>query len=211
MTNEDQKRLVALGYDKIADDYIDRFGRSSVRTAKLAELIAHLPAAGSVLDLGCGAGIPVVRHLVEQGFRVTGVDASSGQIERARRNVPRAEFMLADMASVHFDPETFDAISAFYSITHLPKSEHAAVIRRIAKWLRPGGRFLASYGTAEGDWSGEWLGTTMFFSHHNPETTKQLIQDAGLRLERVEMLKQDNEEAVFLWITAKKIVISALY
>jgi len=44
----------------------------------------------------------------------------------------------------------------------------------------------------------------MFFSHHNPETTKQFIQDAGLRLERVEMLKQDNEEAVFLWITAKK-------
>jgi cyclopropane fatty-acyl-phospholipid synthase-like methyltransferase len=113
----------------------------------------------------------------------------------------RAEFMLADMASVHFDPETFDAISAFYSITHLPKSEHAALI---ANWLRPGGRFLASYGTAEGDWSGEWLGTTMFFSHHNPETTKQLIQDAGLRLERVELLKQNNEEAVFLWITAKE-------
>jgi cyclopropane fatty-acyl-phospholipid synthase-like methyltransferase len=204
MTDESQKQLVALGYDRIADIYIDRFGRSSVRTAKLAELIAQLPANAPILDLGCGVGIPVVRDLVEHGFRVTGVDASSGQIERARRNVPKAEFMLADMASVQFDPETFEAISAFYSITHLPNSEHAALIRRIAKWLRPGGRFLASYGTAEGDWSGEWLGTTMFFSHHSPETTKQLIQDAGLSLERVEMLKQDNEEAVFLWITAKK-------
>jgi len=32
----------------------------------------------------------------------------------------------------------------------------------------------------------------------------RLIQVAGLRLERVEMLKQDNEEAVFLWATAQK-------
>jgi hypothetical protein len=44
----------------------------------------------------------------------------------------------------------------------------------------------------------------MFFSQHDPEKTKRLIQVAGLRLKRVEMLKQDNEEAVFLWATAQK-------
>jgi cyclopropane fatty-acyl-phospholipid synthase-like methyltransferase len=204
MTDDDQKQLVALGYDCIADTYLERFGRSSVRTAKLAELIEQLPADASVLDLGCGAGIPVARELVRLGFDVTGVDASEGQIERARRNVPQARFVQADMATVQFSPETFDAVSAFYSVTHLPRSEHAILIRRVAKWLRPGGRFLASYGAAEGDWSEEWLGTTMFFSQHDPETTKRLIQVAGLRLERVEMLKQDNEEAIFLWATAQK-------
>jgi cyclopropane fatty-acyl-phospholipid synthase-like methyltransferase len=204
VTDDDQKQLVALGYDCIADTYLERFGRSSVRTAKLAELIEQLPAGASVLDLGCGAGIPVARELVRLGFDVTGVDASEGQIERARRNVPQARFLQADMAAVQFAPETFDAVSAFYSVTHLPRSEHAVLIRRVAKWLRPGGRFLASYGAAEGDWSEEWLGTTMFFSQHDPETTMRLIQVAGLRLERVERLKQDNEEAVFLWATARK-------
>jgi 2-polyprenyl-3-methyl-5-hydroxy-6-metoxy-1,4-benzoquinol methylase len=82
MTDDDQKQLVALGYDCIADTYLERFGRSSVRTAKLAELIEQLPADASVLDLGCGAGIPVARELVRLGFDVTGVDASEGQIER---------------------------------------------------------------------------------------------------------------------------------
>jgi SAM-dependent methyltransferase len=106
------------------------------------------------------------------------------------------------MASVEFAPESFDAVLAFYSLTHLPKSEHASMIERLARWLRPGGQFLASFGAAEGEWSEEWLGTTMFFTHHHPEMTKRLVQDAGLRLQRVEMLKQDNEEAVFLWITA---------
>ena len=198
MADDNQKQLVALGYDRIADSYLERFGRSSVRAAKLAEVIGQLPAGASILDLGCGAGIPVAHELVTLGFNVTGVDASSGQIARARRNVSRARFMQADMASVEFAPESF------YSVTHLPKSEHGVLIGRIAKWLRPGGRFLANFGAAEGDWSEEWLGTTMFFSHHHPEMTKRLVQDAGLRLQRVEMLKQDNEEAVFLWITAHK-------
>ena len=204
MADDDQKQLVALGYDRIADSYLERFGRSSVRAAKLAELIEQLPAGASILDLGCGDGIPVAHELVTLGFSVTGVDASSGQIERARRNVSRARFIQADMAAVQFAPESFDAVAAFYSVTHLPKSEHGVLIGRIAKWLRPGGRFLVNFGAAEGDWSEEWLGTTMFFSHHDPEMTKRLVRAAGLRLDRVEMLKQDNEEAVFLWITAQK-------
>jgi hypothetical protein len=44
----------------------------------------------------------------------------------------------------------------------------------------------------------------MFFSHNSPEATKSAIQRSGLRLERVEVLKQDNEEESFLWITARK-------
>jgi ubiquinone/menaquinone biosynthesis C-methylase UbiE len=124
MADDDQKQLVALGYDRIADSYLERFGRSSVRAAKLAELIEQLPAGASILDVVCGAGIPVAHELVTLGFSVTGVDASRGQIERARRNVSRARFIHADMAAVQFAPESFDAVAAFYSVSHLPKSEH---------------------------------------------------------------------------------------
>jgi ubiquinone/menaquinone biosynthesis C-methylase UbiE len=136
MTN-DIKRMVAESYDRIADAYFERFGQSSVRTAKLAELIAELPARATVLDLGCGIGEPVVRSYVAHGFRVTGVDASLGQIERARRNVPEATFIYTDMTSVQFPAETFDAVSAFYSITHVPKNEHAALVQRIATCATP--------------------------------------------------------------------------
>jgi hypothetical protein len=44
----------------------------------------------------------------------------------------------------------------------------------------------------------------MFFSHHDPEKAKQLINDAGFRLEQVELVEQDNEKATFLWIAARK-------
>lgn len=204
MNKNDVKRIVAESYDLIADDYFQQFGRSSVRDAKLAEFVENLTARATALDLGCGAGVPVARDLVAHGGQVTGVDASLGQIERARRNVPEASFILADMTSVQFPAETFDAVSAFYSITHVPRNEHAVLFQRIATWLRPNGLFVASFGSSEGDWWGEWLGAPMFFSHHDPEVTKRLIGDAGLRIERADLVEQDNEKARFLWITARK-------
>ena len=204
MKDKALKTIVAQGYDRIADEYFGRFGQSSVRDAKLAGLLKKLPAGAMVLDLGCGAGKPVARELVSHGFQVTGVDASLGQIVRARQNVPEANFVHADMTSVQLPAQSFDAISAFYSITHVPRNEHEALIRRIAAWLRPNGLFVASFGSSEGDWLGEWLGTSMFFSHLDPDETKRLVNDAGFRIEQAELLKQDNEEAEFLWIAARK-------
>jgi ubiquinone/menaquinone biosynthesis C-methylase UbiE len=204
MRNDDMKAIVADGYDRIADDYLGRFGKSSVRDAKLAELLKKLPARAIVLDLGCGAGEPAAREFVAHGSEVTGVDASLGQIMRARRNVPEANFVHADMTSIQLPSQRFDAVSAFYSITHVPRNEHEALIRRIATWLRPNGLFVASFGSSEGDWLGEWLGIPMFFSHLDPDETKRLINDAGFRLEQAELVKQDNEEATFLWIEARK-------
>jgi cyclopropane fatty-acyl-phospholipid synthase-like methyltransferase len=204
MTNGDVKRTVAEGYDRIADEYFERFGRSSVRDAKLAELVAKLPIGATVLDLGCGAGKPVACDFVKRGFRVTGVDSSLEQIERARRNVPEANFIHADMTSVQFSAEVFDAVCAFYSITHVPRNEHAELIRRIATWLRPNGLFVASFGSCETDWLGEWLGTPMFFSHHEPAETRRIITETGFHQELAELIEQDNERVTFLWIAARK-------
>ena len=41
-----------------------------------------------VLDLGCGAGVPIARRLAER-YKVTGVDISERQIMLVRRNVPK--------------------------------------------------------------------------------------------------------------------------
>jgi SAM-dependent methyltransferase len=199
-----KKELVARGYDEIADTYLRRFGRSAVRAQKLDEFVCGLPPRARVLDLGCGAGLPVAFELSQRGIQVTGVDASAQQIERARRNVPSARFIHGDMTAVAFPAGSFDAVAAFYSMTHVPREEHAGLLRRIADWLQPGGRFLASFGTEAGDWMGQWQGTAMFFSHHDIGQAKQLVLDAGFVIERADVLRQDNEVVEFLWITARK-------
>jgi hypothetical protein len=44
----------------------------------------------------------------------------------------------------------------------------------------------------------------MFFSHHGADETRRLMLDAGLLLEREDVLQQDNEDTEFLWLTAHK-------
>jgi SAM-dependent methyltransferase len=201
----DPKIIVAEGYDQIAEAYLDRFGDSAVRQFWLDELIAILPAGARVLDLGCGAGLPVARDLRRGGFDVTGVDGSTRQIELARRNVPGAKFIQADMTSAEFAPASFHAVAAFYSITHVPRDQHLGLFRRIANWLQPGGVLLASLGAeSAADWTGEWLGAPMYFSQHDATTNLRFIREAGLAVERAEIVAQDNEEAKFLWVIARK-------
>jgi trans-aconitate methyltransferase len=95
---------MAAGYGDIADAYLDRFGVSAVRQKWLGHRIERLPSEGcKVFDLGCGAGIPVARDVVAFGHCVVGVDGSAQQIVRARRNVPTAAFIEADMCEVEFE------------------------------------------------------------------------------------------------------------
>ncbi|MBV9555844.1 MAG: class I SAM-dependent methyltransferase [Pseudolabrys sp.] len=197
---------MARGYDLLADGYLVRFGRSQVRDRWLQELIARVPVPARILDLGCGAGVPVARRLVEHGFDVLGVDGSKRQIELARANVPAGEFIHADMTALEFAPASFDAVAAFYSITHVPREEHAPLFKRIAAWLRPGGQFLASLGAGEcADWLGLWLGVEMFFSHYDARTYQRLIRAAGLEVQQADVVDQDNDDARFLWVVARKL------
>ena len=197
-------QMVVAGYDAVADAYLARFGVSLVRQRWLDRLIASLPTnAGRVLDLGCGAGIPVARDLAARGHTVVGIDGSGQQFLRARRNVPATTFIEADMCAVTLDAASFDAIGAFYSITHVPAVQQATLIGKIASWLKPGGTLVASFGAgAASEWTGEWLGTTMFFGHSGKDATLKQIGDAGLTVRHTAVEQQDNEDAAFLWVEA---------
>ena len=66
--SNDPKRIVASGYDEVANVYLERFSASTVPQKWVGRLIEGLPAGGGrVLDLGCGAGIQsrvILLHLV---------------------------------------------------------------------------------------------------------------------------------------------------
>ncbi len=62
-----------------------------------AELAGLLPDGATVADLGCGIGLPATRALTGRRLRVIGVDFSAVQLARARRLVPAARLVQADM------------------------------------------------------------------------------------------------------------------
>ncbi len=52
----------------------------------------------------------------------------------------------------------------------------------------------------------EWLGTTMFFSHHDAKTNREMIWNAGFELEYDEVIAEDEhgEPVPFLWVIGRK-------
>src|SRR5262249_36724858 len=139
------RKIVETGYDRIAEHYLaTKDAEDPLILAQLERLAQAWPGSATVLDLGCGAGVPVTRWLAQR-FTVIGVDVSRRQLELARENAPGATFIKADMASVDFAPASFDAVVAFYSIIHVPREEQPALVRRIHRWLKPEGRFLANW------------------------------------------------------------------
>jgi cyclopropane fatty-acyl-phospholipid synthase-like methyltransferase len=158
-----------------------------------------------VLDLGCGNGEKTAR--LAGSFDVTGVDISEQQLRLARAALPRATFVQADFTELDYPREAFDAVTAFYSISHVPREEHAELFARVAGWLRPGGLFLASLSSnGTNDWTEEWLGVKMFFSAYDADTNRRLLQEAGFELliDEVVTMREPGGDATFLWVLAQK-------
>ena len=208
--SDPRTQIVADGYDVIGerfDEWRDRIvGDPRRRWAD--ELTSRLPDGASVLELGCGAGLPDT-ELLTRRFRVTGVDISPEQVRRARENVPDADFVLADFTAPDFDPGVFDAVAAFYVFNHVPRDLLGGLFGRIRSWLVPGGLFLVALGTSDNDgWTGDFLGAPTFFSSFPPETNRKLLDDAGFERLLDEVVtfvepEPDPGEARFHWILAR--------
>jgi SAM-dependent methyltransferase len=203
------KDLVCAGYDTMHGRYADWAGRdTSRRQVYLARAAGMgLIKGGDALDLGCGTGRHVTAALAAAGYRVTGLDVSSRSIDVARRELPSVRFVVGDMASATFRPGSFDLVTAFYSIIHLPREEHGEVLRRVATWLRPGGGLIASLGASCGDaYEEDWLGVPMYWSSWDHRTNRRLIAEAGLEIlvDTVETTLEDGQPVAFHWLIACK-------
>jgi SAM-dependent methyltransferase len=151
----------------------------------LRKLRPRLTDGARVLDLGCGCGVPVVQELVNR-YQVTGLDLSPVQIERARTLVPGATFVCADMTTHQFDPGSFDAVIAFYSIINVPLDRQPQLFRSIHRWLAPGGWLLAIVGRfpwtgLEPDFRGV-KGVPMYWSHGSITDYRRWATEAGFTI-----------------------------
>jgi SAM-dependent methyltransferase len=184
------RNIVRAGYDRASfayrEDQPDKSGETYRQyKAWIEELSDHLPAGCSVLDLGCGCGVPTAQLLTHR-FEVTGVDISPVQIERARKLVPKASFICADMCEPDFAADDFDAIVCLYAIIHVPLAEQQNLLAGMWTWLKPGGFLLLSAGHRE--WTGEeedWLGVAgarMSWSHADRDTYIRWLEQVGFTL-----------------------------
>ena len=99
-------------YDTIAGTYLAN--RDRLKSGKyVQQLLKYLPKNSTILDLGCGAGVPVDDVLLKAGHEVIGIDISSEQIKLARKNCPRGQFMVSDIQDLQMGEYQVEAIISF--------------------------------------------------------------------------------------------------
>jgi SAM-dependent methyltransferase len=133
-------------YDAIAEGYAAENEVSLINAHY--ERPAMLGLAGDVtgrriLDAGCGAG-PLSAALRDRGAVVTGVDASAGMLELARRRLgPDTDLRVADLADpLPFPDAAFDDVVASLVLHYI--QDWGPTLAELRRVLVPGGRLIAS-------------------------------------------------------------------
>jgi 2-polyprenyl-3-methyl-5-hydroxy-6-metoxy-1,4-benzoquinol methylase len=64
----------STSYEDVAEEFIARRGRNSsgIGVSTVAEWAQMLPSGATVLDVGCGVGVPISQVLIERGFKLYG-------------------------------------------------------------------------------------------------------------------------------------------
>ena len=183
--------MIATPYDQIASQF--HAVRTALRTKEagyLSLLLDPLAEGSVVLDLGCGTGRPIAASIASRGYRVVGVDGSAAMLALAQAQLPGHRWIHALIEQVEFD-EKFDAVVCWDALFHLPRRHFEPVIRKIHRWLVPGGRFMVSSGgvvdaTQEG-FTDCMFGHEFYYDSLPPELMTSVIEQAGFEILLSEM------------------------
>lgn len=201
---DDPRRIVERGYDAIAERYANAIregrGPQTYFRSFLGRVLELVPERGTVLDLGCGAGL--ITAELSARASVVAVDRSREQLALARRNAPAAVLVRADMTEVAFAPRSFDAVVVFWTLIHVQRDLHADILGRIHGWLRPGGLLAGTLGRGDNpaDTIPDFFGAPMYWSHFDADTNRRLLRDAGFHLVQADEIEDEGETP--LWVIA---------
>src|ERR1700761_8076166 len=143
------------------------------------------PAAGPVVDIGCGSG-QLVRCLLDDGYRATGIDVSPEQVALAHE-AGLGQVELGDYLSLLAGcAGQLAAVTATDVLEHLTKAEVVATFDAVTMALRPGGRFVARVPNAVSPFGGHIrYGDFTHETWFTARSVRQLAGAAGLVLMRV--------------------------
>ena len=174
-----------MGENRTLDWYRDNAEEFIAGTVN-ADMTAHycpflelVPAGGTILDLGCGAGGAAL-YFTRKGYRVLAVDGCRELCEYTRQHAG------CETRQMYFEEldytDVFDAVWACASLLHVRKESLPGVLRLVRRALKENGVFYASF--KHGDSEREHNGRV--FSDFTEDSLRELLDEAGgFRVEKL--------------------------
>ena len=146
--------------------------------ATILEWSRALPRGGSVLDLGCGHGVPVSDVLVGEGFDVYGVDVSPTLVASYAARFPNAHTECACIEESDFFGRQFDGVASIGVIFFLLPDDQRLLIQKVSQVLKPGGRFAFTASDVADTWPDVMTGAESISL--GAEVYRGWLREAGL-------------------------------
>ena len=191
---------LASSYDEIAERWdSDRFNKENGMEAHRRAL-AFTQGRNNALDIGCGCSGRIIDLLAGEGFEVEGIDVSREMIRRARKRHPGIQFTHADICDFSFG-KSYDFISAWDSIWHLPMESQEPVMRKIVDGLAKDGVLIFTTGGLDEaeERTNSDMGVPVHYSVLGIPKTLELLSEFGCVLRHLEY-DQYPEKHLFLII-----------
>jgi SAM-dependent methyltransferase len=137
---------------------------------------------GRLLDVGCATG-RFLQQMAAVGWRVSGIELDPEAAAKAR--TVTTNVVVGDPAEVTLPANSFDLVTAFHVVEHLP--DPAGAVRNMLRWLAPGGLMVIEVPNV-GGWGGalfgrHWSGLDFprHLIHFTPVTMRALVERCGGR------------------------------
>jgi ubiquinone/menaquinone biosynthesis C-methylase UbiE len=165
---------LALEYDQETTDFWESFPRTIFdKFISLAE--------GRVLDIGSGPGRDGL-ILKQAGLDIVCIDASEAMIKLSSERGLTS--VLGDFTNLPFEDSSFDAVWAYTSLLHVPKSEVNKALSEIKRVMKSEGIF--GLGLIEGDTElyreSSGVGKPRWFSFYKKEEVENLLTKHSFEL-----------------------------
>jgi SAM-dependent methyltransferase len=149
---------------------------------------------GRLLDFGCGGGA-FLKRMHEQGWQVTGVDASPDAVRRVREHLG-LRALVGSLPNRGLEGAEFDVITLWHSLEHV--HDPLTVLREALRLLAPAGKLVVAVPNIESrpfHWFGpSWFGLDLprHLTHFSPHTLKEMLIKAGFAVGSVRMLRHSD-------------------
>ena len=148
----------SLAYTVNEIKHLMDFGPLAARREKRAqyhleqtEIGEFIVSGGAYLDLGCGKGY--IRRRLEQlkpGVHVFGCDIADRPTRRIRQS-SSATFATADGLNLPFPDATFDGVSLFFVLHHVPFEEQENIVEESIRVVKDSGYIFVAEDTVDPD------------------------------------------------------------
>ncbi len=171
---------IGQSYDTLAQVWQERMLESTYGIPQFKRALGFTQKHGFALDVGCGSSGRVIDLLLSHNFKVEGLDVSAKMLTLIRNLHPHLSFYHEDISTWEL-PRSYDFISAWDSIWHLPLAKQEPVMRKLCAGLAPDGvMIITTVGLdVPGEKSDTEMGPPVQYSYLGLPQTLALLTEAG--------------------------------